>query len=66
MDKLGRLASTEDPQLGRKAGGHPGPLTSEDVIWIKAACHQLIKRVMQYEAGIQHLPQITMADVAKQ
>jgi len=66
LDKLGRLASTEDPQLGRKASGGPGPLISEDVIWIKAACHQLIKRVMLYEAGIQHLPQITMADVAKQ
>lgn len=57
-------SSREHPGLGRKADPtNPRVLTSADIDWLRAVLPVLIRRVMEHEAGVPHLPQITMADL---
>jgi len=61
LERLGVLASTEDPTYGRKAGGRPGPLSQEDLLWLRAACRCLIARLLRHEAGVA-MPELLTAD----
>lgn len=63
IGELQRLASVADPDVGRKADGHPGPLTSDDLAWMRAACRALVQRVLEVEAGADFSQTITRTDV---
>jgi hypothetical protein len=60
LKTLSKLASTDDPSLGRKAGGHRGGLTADHIDWIKATSWELIRRVMRYEAKVDQINELTM------
>lgn len=64
LDNLGRLSAQFDPQIGRKAQGDPKPLTSTELVWLKAVAVRLGRRVGEQGAG-GPLPQITMADLPR-
>lgn len=59
IDKLQRLASVADPVHGRKVNGHPGVLTHEDLVWMSTACHVIVQRVLEHEAGADTSRRIT-------
>ncbi|MHA6779606.1 hypothetical protein ACVGOW_01190 [Pseudonocardia saturnea] len=61
LDKLGKLASTEDPVYGRKGGGRTGNITSDDLRWLQAACRSLTARLLRHEAGAS-IPERLQAD----
>jgi hypothetical protein len=49
---------------GRKADGHPGTLTGDQLDWIKySACPAIIRRVLEYEAGADISHRITRIDL---
>lgn len=61
LNRLGELASRNDPEHGRKANSPVRPLTHEEATWIRTFVPKLILRVAEVESGLNDLPQITMA-----
>lgn len=59
IDELGRLSSIADPEHGRKADGHPGTLTADELMWMRTACRAIVQRVLEHEAGADTSRKIT-------
>jgi hypothetical protein len=66
LDDMGRLASQNDPILGRKAKGTPRELTENEKAWMRAAIVLVAKQVGTFNAGIQPPPGKTMANLPAQ
>ena len=63
LNRLGALASRNDPIHGRKAGSPVNPLTPAEISWIRALVPLLILRTAECESGLDNLSPITMADL---
>lgn len=61
LDRLGALSSRADPDIGRKGGGDPTPLTPLEQRWIEEVIVRLIRRVGEHAAGATLAP-ISMSD----
>ncbi len=62
LRKLGELTARPDPDIGRKSGGQPLPLTVAELTWIDAALFRVVRRVGEFAGGTA-LSRITMADL---
>lgn len=64
LGKLGHL-STEpgDPQTARKMTAKLRPLEPQERAWLEAAVKALIRRAGEIAAGVEGLPEITMANL---
>jgi hypothetical protein len=64
LRKFSELSTlSDDPVTGRKVSAGARPLTDAETAWLQAAVRMLLKRVMECEAGVTGLPQITMANL---
>jgi hypothetical protein len=62
LDTMGKLTDRRDPDLGRKAGRSPVPLTMDELGWLHAAMTALIRRTGEVTAGGSVRP-LSMADL---
>ncbi len=51
LGMLGKLTDRRDPDVGRKAGTAPMPLTAAELWWLRAAMQALIRRTGELAAG---------------
>jgi hypothetical protein len=66
LHEMGNLTSVSDPDHGRKVGADQAKdhvLTGGEVGWLQAAGMLLIRRVLEYEAGVASLSLLTMNDL---
>ena len=60
--ELSKICSTDDPEYGRKGGGWvTGGLSEAHLNWIRQLCPIVIRRVLEYEAGVEILDRLTKA-----
>lgn len=65
LDTMGKLAASEDPNVGRKArGGVPSVLTAADLSWLHQAMVLLIRRTGELGAGAA-IRRLSMSDLPK-
>jgi hypothetical protein len=66
LNQVGMLTSASDPDHGRKVGADKAKdhvLIGGEAGWLQAAGKLLIRRVLEYEAGIANLPILSMNDL---
>jgi hypothetical protein len=62
LNELARLASQNDPSIGRKAKGPEAPLTNAEKEWMRAAIIHIARQIGRSNAGARLTPK-TMADL---